>query len=159
MVAFAVVIIFTAGSGQQGSWLFLNSTLPFVRTEGEPYSQYRAILKPACRAGAHQSAELCVAASLQEDAERGRRPDLGAEWHALTKNKALYKKVANRLAIEAVLAHPLEYAQIVLRKIALADKTCSPRNSPAEFWKGQQAANAERIKRQKRAPAGLWNAD
>ena len=27
--------------------MFLSSTLPFVRTEGEPYSQYRAMLKPA----------------------------------------------------------------------------------------------------------------
>ena len=34
LVAFAVLIILTSGSGQQGSWLFLNSTLPFVQTRG-----------------------------------------------------------------------------------------------------------------------------
>jgi hypothetical protein len=147
MVAFAVLIIFTAGSGQQGSWLFLNSTLPFVKTEGEPYSQYRAILKPFVDE---------VRANLPNYAARppfkrmlkGGEPNLSAEWFALTKNKTLYKKVANRLAIEAVLAHPLEYAQVVLRKIALASRNMQfSRIAPAEFWKEQQAANAERIKR------------
>ena len=71
LVAFAVLIILTSGSGKQGSWLFLNSTLPFVQTEGEPYAEYRAILRPACRESAHRSAELRGAAvSLQEDPER-----------------------------------------------------------------------------------------
>ena len=46
VVGFAVLIILTSGSGQQGSWLFLSSTLPFVKTEGEPYAEYRAILRP-----------------------------------------------------------------------------------------------------------------
>ena len=147
MVAFAVLVIFTAGSGQQGSWLFLNSTLPFVKTEGEPYSEYRAILKPFVEE---------VRANLPNYAARprfkqmlkGGDPTLSAEWLALTKNKTLYKQVANRLAIEAVLAHPLEYAQVVLRKIALASRNMQfSRIAPAEFWREQQAANAERIKR------------
>jgi hypothetical protein len=149
MVAFAIVIIFTAGSGQQGSWLFLSSTLPFVKTEGEPYSHYRAILKPFVEE---------VRTNLPNYASRprykkmlkGGEPELSPEWFALTKDQVLYKKVANRLAIEAVLAHPLEYAQIVLRKIALASQSMQfSRIAPAAFWQGQQEANAERIKRPK----------
>ena len=46
VVAFAVLIILTSGSGQQGSWLFLNSTLPFVRPRASPIREYRAILRP-----------------------------------------------------------------------------------------------------------------
>ena len=76
MVAIAVVIFFTAGSGQQGSWLFLSSTLPFVRTEGEPYSQYRAMLKPAVEDVRADLPNYASRPSLQEGVERwaGTRP-------------------------------------------------------------------------------------
>ena len=153
MVAIAVVIFFTAGSGQQGSWLFLSSTLPFVRTEGEPYSQYRAMLKPAVedvRADLpNYASRPSYKKALNGGQEQG-RPDLGEGWRALTKDQALYKKVANRLALEAVLAHPIDYGQLVLRKIALASQNMNAgKFSPEIFWRGQVAANAERIPRKK----------
>jgi hypothetical protein len=149
VIALSVVIIFTVGSGEQGSWLFLNSTLPFVKTEGEPYSQYRAILKPFVE---KVRADLPNYASRQKykSALKGSRPDLGDEWRALVKNKELYKKVARRLAIEAVLTHPLEYTQLVLRKIALASQNMRhTRFDPAAFWHDQEVANAKRIKQPK----------
>ena len=153
MVAIAAVIFFTAGSGQQGSWLFLSSTLPFVRTEGEPYSQYRAMLKPAVedvRADLpNYASRPSYKKALNGGQEQG-RPDLGEGWRALTKDQALYKKVANRLALEAVLAHPIDYGQLVLRKIALASQNMNAgKFSPEKFWRGQVAANAERIPRKK----------
>ena len=153
MVAIAVVIFFTAGSGQQGSWLFLSSTLPFVRTEGEPYSQYRAMLKPAVedvRADLpNYASRPSYKKALNGGQEQG-RPDLGEGWRALTKDQALYKKVANRLALEAVLAHPIDYGQLVLRKIALASQNMNAgKFSPEKFWRDQVAANAERIPRKK----------
>ena len=157
MVAIALVIFFTAGSGQQGSWLFLSSTLPFVKTEGEPYSQYRAMLKSAVedvRADLpNYASRPSYKKALNGGQEEG-RPDLGEEWRALTKDQALYKKVANRLALEAVLAHPIGYAHLVLRKIALASQNMNPgKFSPEKFWRGQVAANAERIPRKKNQ---LW---
>ena len=80
----------------------------------------------------------------------GARPGLGDEWLALTKNKKLYKKVATRLALEAVFAHPLEYAHLVFRKIALASEDMPHgRIAPAEFWRSQESANADRLKRSK----------
>ena len=153
MVAIALVIFFTAGSGQQGSWLFLSSTLPFVKTEGEPYSQYRAMLKSAVedvRADLpNYASRPSYKKALNGGQEEG-RPDLGEGWRALTKDQALYKKVANRLALEAVLAHPIAYAHLVLRKIALASQNMNAgKFSPEKFWRGQVAANAERIPRKK----------
>ena len=151
MVAIAVVIFFTAGSGQQGSWLFLSSTLPFVRTEGEPYSQYRAMLKPAVedvRADLPNYASRPSYKKALNGGQQEGRPDLGEGWRALTKDQALYKKVANRLALEAVLTHPIDYGQLVLRKIALASQNMNAgKFSPERFWRGQVAANAERIPR------------
>ena len=153
MVAIAAVIFFTSGSGQQGSWLFLSSTLPFVRTEGEPYSQYRAMLKPAVedvRADLpNYASRPSYKKALNGGQEQG-RPDLGEGWRALTKDHALYKKVAHRLALEAVLAHPIDYGQLVLRKIALASQNMNAgKFSPEIFWKDQVAANAERIPRKR----------
>ena len=43
----AVLIAATSGGDKQGPWLFLTSTLPLVRAEGEPYARERALLRPA----------------------------------------------------------------------------------------------------------------
>jgi hypothetical protein len=73
---------------------------------------------------------------------------MGEKWVELTKNRKLYRKVASRLAFEAVLAHPLEYAQLVLRKIARAAYGMSQgKVAPAAFWAAQESANADRINR------------
>ena len=149
VVASSVLIILTSGSGQQGSWLFLSSTLPFVKTEGEPYAEYRAILRPIVKQVRADLGNYAVRPRYKKILS-GARPGLGNEWLALTKDRKLYKKVANRLAFEAVIAHPLEYAHLVLRKIALASGSMPPgRIAPAEFWRSQESANADRLKQPK----------
>ena len=57
MVAVSVLIMFTAGSKRQGSWLLLDTALPFVQTEGEAYAEYRAILRPFVEQTLRGSAE------------------------------------------------------------------------------------------------------
>ena len=89
MVAFAILIIFTSGSGEQGSWLLLNSTLPFVQTEGEPYSEYRAILKPFVE---EARGDLENYADNQAHYKKGlgaQNSMMGDEWIALWKNLKL----------------------------------------------------------------------
>ena len=148
LVAFAVLIILTSGSGQQGSWLFLNSTLPFVQTEGEPYAEYRAILAPLVEKARTDLPNYAAQQSRYKKILNGSRPEIGAEWQALAKNKDLYKKVATRLALEGVISHPLEYAHLVLRKIAAAADNMAPgKISPEAFWAAQEHNNAERMKR------------
>ncbi len=148
VVAFAVLIILTSGSGQQGSWLFLNTTLPFVQTEGEPYAEYRAILRPLVEKARADMPNYATQQSRYKKVLNGSRPDLGEEWPKLAKNKDLYKKVATRLAIEGVISHPLEYAQLVLRKIAAAASSMSPgKISPEAFWAAQERNNAGRMQR------------
>lgn len=41
----SILLVSTVGKGSQGDWLALSSSLPLVRTEGEPYSSYRESLK------------------------------------------------------------------------------------------------------------------
>jgi hypothetical protein len=150
IVALAVLIIFTSGSGQQGSWLFLNSTFPLVQTEGEPFAEYRTVLRPLV---AKARADLENYADLQSKYKKGlsgSTPMMGEKWVELTKNRELYRKVASRLAFEAVLAHPLEYARLVLRKMALAADGMSPgKVAPGAFWAAQESVNADRINRPK----------
>lgn len=146
MVAFAVLMILTTGSDQQGSWLFLNSTFPFVKTEGEPYAEYRAILRPFVEEARADVANYAWNQKIYKKPLSGAEPMLGEKWVALTKDKALYDKVANRLAIEGVLAHPVEFGQLVLRKIARASTNMAAgKIPPMEFWKEQDKANDRRI--------------
>jgi hypothetical protein len=156
-IAVAVLIIFTSGSDRQGSWLLLNSAFPFVKTQGEPYSEYRAILRPFVEKARADLENFAEKQSIYKKPLSGSRnhPMLGDQWIELSKNKDLYQRVARRLAFEAILSHPLEYAQLVVRKIARVgggspdfDKLW-PRFSPAEFWREQEIRNAERIKRPK----------
>jgi hypothetical protein len=151
-VGFAVLIIFTSGSGRQGSWLLLNSAFPFVKTEGEPYAEYRAILRPFVEKARADLENYAERQKIYKKSLSGSRnhPMLGDRWIELSKNRDLYQRVTRRLAVEAILAHPLDYAQLVVRKIARAAYGTSPdRISPAKFWTAQELANAERIKRRK----------
>jgi hypothetical protein len=150
MIALAVLIIFTSGSGRQVSWLFLNSTLPFVQTEGEPYAEYRAVLKPFVEKAQADLGNYAERQRQYKKALGGSNPILGAKWLELKKDRELYQKVARRLAFEGVLAHPLGYAQLVLRKVArAADGMSAGKLPPAVFWREQEQGNSERLKKPK----------
>lgn len=148
LVGIAALVMLTTGSGQQGSWLLLNSTLPLVQIEGEPYAKYRAILQPFIEEARADLGNYAHRQTIYKKGLNGSQPMFGDEWKALTEDRALYTKVANRLAAEAILAHPLAYAQLVARKIARASIIHIPgRIAPAKFWSDQEAMNTKRIQR------------
>ena len=45
LAGLSLLLVSTVGKSSQGDWLALSSSLPLVRTKGEPYSSYRSILK------------------------------------------------------------------------------------------------------------------
>ena len=139
MIALAVLVIFTAGSERQGSGLLLNSALPFVKTEGEPYAKYRAVLRPFVEEARADLPNYAENQSKYKKALTGKQTMMGSEWAELSNNRELYSKVAKHLAVEGILSHPLDYAELVARKIARVGSL--PHQgffSPQEFWQRQR---------------------
>ena len=134
----AVLIAATSGGDGQGPWLFLSSTLPLVKTEGEPYARERALIRPAIEAARadlpnfafHQMLYKKMLAGLHADGE------LGPEYAALADDPQRFSKFAKALGRQAVLAHPLAYAQLVGEKILVAgsNRDHDVRLLPATFW-------------------------
>ena len=159
-MAFAVLIILTSGSGQQGSWLFLNSTLPFVQTEGEPYAEYRAILAPAVEKAradlpnyaSQQSRYKKVAERIAAGSGEEWRP--GEEQGALqegrhpARSRRRYRPSASNTRISCCERSPLPSSNMSSRQ-----------DFARGILGGARANNAERMKRSERARAGLRNAD
>ncbi len=140
MVALAVMIMLTAGSNRQGGWLLLNTALPFVNTEGQPYAEYRAILKPFIEEARADLPNYADNQTRYKKALSGKRFLMGSEWVKLSKNKELYSKVTTELAIEGIRSHPLEYGQLVLRKIACTGgRVFAGRFNPEDFWRDQSS--------------------
>jgi hypothetical protein len=155
MLLLAVLVIATSGSGRQGSWLLLSSTLPFVQTQGEPYSFYRASLRPLVE---QAQGDLENYAKRQRDYKKAVNGTISSRsqivpndaWIELgkkKKNQALYQKIAQRLALEAIAAHPVRYSRLVVEKIAFAGSRMFPGLiSPANFWTDQVSKNVERMR-------------
>jgi len=139
MLALSLLIMLTAGSSRQGSWLLLDTALPFVKTEGEPYAKYRAVLRPFVDEARADLPNYAENQGKYKKALSGKTPTIGSEWVALSNDQELYTKVVKRLAVEGIISHPLEYAKLVLRKIVLVGSLAQTRGasihfSPEEFW-------------------------
>jgi hypothetical protein len=146
--AASVVVMMSGGSSSQGAWLLLSSTLPLVKTDGEKYAEYRAILRPHI--------EEARADLWQYPWEQGRYKKhlssskgdttLGPDWMALFKDDKKFTKVAKSLAIEAILTSPFTYARLVLLKIGMvmSDENPGERLAPDKFWSQQDSRNDSR---------------
>ena len=146
-VGVSVVIAATAGSDSERSWLFLNTTLPLLRTEGEPWSEYRAILKPAVEEARADMANYVFKPTYKKKLN-SRDPGgvFGPAWAELVNDEKKYEMVAKRLGVEAVLAHPFKYAHIVMLKIAIvvSEGQKTDKLEPAVFWREQESNNNHR---------------
>ena len=125
MIAVVIMLTSPSGSDRQGGWLLLTSSFPFVKTEGEPYSEYRALLRPFVEDARGDLENYASRQGYYKKALGGQQTAkfvISDKWIELTKKKnlKLYVKVVRRLALEGIFAHPYEYSKLVLRKIALA---------------------------------------
>lgn len=137
----AILLALTSGADSQGPWLFLSSTLPLVRTEGQPYAAERTLLKPAIESARqdlpnyafHQGPYKKMLANNREG------NPLGEEFIQFASDRKRFAKVAQTLAREAVIAHPFQYFGMVCKKIvsALGDQHVEARLDPKRFWREQ----------------------
>ena len=140
------VISLTSGGDGQGPWLFLSSTLPLVKTEGEPYARERALIRPAIEAARADLPNYAFTQQIYKKwlSKKQGNPKLETEYAALVKNPARFSKVANALGRQAILAHPWPYARLVAEKILVAgsNRDHDVRLLPATFW-AEQAESSE----------------
>jgi hypothetical protein len=144
-------ITFTSGGDGQGPGLLLSSTLPFIKTEGEPYAKERAMLKPYIE---EARANLPNFAFNQKNYKKilyDPRPTakLGPEYAAFVADKKRYSKVAMGLGLPAILAHPIQYTQLVGMKVLTAATTRhhDQRLVPKTFWSDQEDSSEGRWQR------------
>ncbi|MEI9898634.1 MAG: hypothetical protein WDN28_33450 [Chthoniobacter sp.] len=143
-----VLITFTSGGDSQGPWLFLSSTLPLVKTEGEPYAAERALIRPAIEAA---RADLPNYAFRQGKYKKmlnnshGSAP-LGPVYAKFASDHKRFAAFAQRLARDAVLAHPFQYLGMVGKKIitAAGGQHIQQRLDPPRFWAEQAESSAGR---------------
>jgi hypothetical protein len=156
----------TTGEKKQSAWLFLASTLPLVDPEGDSHREYRQTLKPLIQ----EVAPLLDQYPWKEGdyKKRLRKPEPDAVsplWGQLAADRERYSQVANAFAREAVLQHPIQFAQLVLAKIGLglSGADYGSKFEPRVFWEMQSEMDASRWTEPGR-PAELelyygWNAD
>lgn len=132
VVAATILLIATSGSGRQGSWLFLSSTLPYVPSTGS-WPEYRTLLKPLIDEArsdlpnyAFQQGRYKKALSRRDDPS-----PFGVAWAALAKDKQKFQSVTKALAVSAVFNEPLGCARLCFEKILVAG--AANRMPPAGF--------------------------
>ena len=159
----AVLIAMTSGGDGQGPWLFLSSTLPLLKTEGEPYARERALLRPAIEAARADLPNFAFNQMLYKKMLAGAHADgeLGPEYASLAEDTKRFSKFAKTLGTEAVLAHPVQYAKLVAEKILVAGsgRDHDVRLIPKTFWSDQADSSGHRWEKRPREMALLYEMD
>ena len=162
-VPVAVLIALTSGGDKQGPWLFLSSTLPLVRAEGEPYARERALLRPAIEEARADLPNYAFKQFTFKKRLSDTRPTalLGPEYAEFSRDAARFTKVATALGREAVLAHPFEFARLTLQKALVAGSMREHDNRliPAGFWSDQQESSDERWQERPKEMAVIYEMD
>ncbi len=144
-LAAAALVILTTGEKRQGSWLLLNSTLPLVDLDAPKFKNYRDALRPAvlrARAGLDQYAWLQK--DFKKPLEDKDPTQIGPVWAGLTLREKEFNTVCKNFARGAILAHPVLFAELTLRKIAIAfahSHDLEENFDPPDFWRNQQIEN------------------
>ena len=159
----AVLIAMTSGGDGQGPWLFLSSTLPLIKTEGEPYARERALLRPAIEAARADLPNFAFNQMLYKKMLAGAHEDgeLGPEYAHLADDTKRFSKFAKALGRQAVLAHPVQYAQFVAQKILVAGsaREHDVRLIPKTFWSDEAESGGPRWEKRPREMALLYEMD
>ena len=137
---FSIVLVSTIGKSSQGDWLALSSSLPLVRTEGEPYSFYREALKGQILEAREYGDDYPWVVKYYKKRLNSKSPDLvHPDWAALNQDDFQFSKVARAFWSDGVLRNPLQFSAMTGKTmaIALSGSTLNSRLDPENFWKAQ----------------------
>ena len=152
-IFFAAVSFFfiaTVGKTSQGDWLALSSSLPLVRTEGEPHANYRKTLKnQILEAKSHGNNYPWEVRDFKKRLSNKDSNAVSPLWAELTANRLLYSKVARSFWTEAVATHPIQFSFMTVKTIGIASSSpiTDPRLDPMTFWNEQEIAIQSRLTR------------
>ena len=137
MAAVSMFFVITVGKASQADWLALSSSLPLVRSEGEPYSRYRNALKPQILEARTYGNDYPWKVYIYKKRLNKKDPNVvHPDWASLNRNRPLLSKVARSFWVEAVLGQPLRFAGMSTKTmaIALSDSTLYEKFDPPIFW-------------------------
>ena len=137
LAGFSLFLVSTVGKSSQGDWLALSSSLPLVRTEGEPYSSYRSSLKgQILEARSYGDDYPWVVRSYKKRLNRKGGESFHADWGLLNYDNREYSRVARAFWVDAVMANPIQFFSMTTKTIgiALSKNTLSSRVIPKKFW-------------------------
>lgn len=162
--AFAVgaVVIETSGSKSQGNWLLLSSTLPLVQTEGEKWKEYREALKPlVLETRADGPGYAWMQENYKKRLSSSDPSEVSPAWAALTRDRGRFSDVCGTLSREALLTHPVKFAQFVGLKCLIAIRAEYARGNfrPEIFWEKQDVIAGEFWKKNAREMRMMYGLD
>ena len=138
IVGLSLLLVSTVGQNSQCDWLALSSSLPLVRTEGEPYSNYRESWKGQILEARSYGDDYPWVVKLYEKCLNRRGGELfHPDWDKLNVNNRQYSCVARACWLEVVLSKPLQFLLMTIKTIGIAlssSGTPTSRFTPAVFW-------------------------
>ena len=146
LAVFSIFLVSTIGKSSQGDWLALSSSLPLVRTEGEPYSFYREALKGQILEAREYGDDYPWVVKYYKKRLNSKSPDLvHPAWAELNQDDFLFSKVAREFWSDGVLHNPLQFSLMTGKTmtIALSGSTLNTRLNPESFWKAQAKRSAK----------------
>ena len=138
IVGLSLLLVSTVGQNSQCGWLALSSSLPLVRTEGEPYSNYRESWKGQILEARSYGDDYPWVVKLYEKCLNRRGGELfHPDWDKLNVNNRQYSCVARACWLGVVLSKPLQFLLMTIKTIGIALSSSGTRTSrftPAVFW-------------------------
>lgn len=147
LAGLSVVLVSTIGKSSQGDWLALSSSLPLVRTEGEPYSRYRVALRAQILEARQAGDDYPWLVFTYKKRLNKKDPSVvHPDWAELNRNRPYMSVVARSFWTDAVLRHPVRFAGMTLKTmaIALSASLLDLRLDPSTFWDVQRDRVAQR---------------
>ena len=151
LAALSFLLVATVGKTSQGDWLALSSSLPLVRTEGEPFSRYRSVLKSQILEARQYEHNYPwkVRDYKKKLIDTNDETTFNLEWAKLVRNKEMKNQVFRDFWTDAVINNPLHFGQFTFLtfRIALSGSISNRRFEPMEFWTEQINNIKDRMER------------
>ena len=150
LASISLFFVATIGKNSQGDWLALSSTLPLVRTEGEPFPHYRQLLQQQIlEARSYGENYPWEVKTFKKRLNRKDPSVIAQEWVNLFRSNKQFSKVARSFWTEAIVQNPVKYSGMTATTIGIAaSKSFSqPLFEPTNFWRKQRKVASSWIER------------